>query len=154
MLAVVVFQLVGLFDDNPFTQVDVLVLLIAILLFLLFWVLRRVNFDEHNIYRVWGIKEKAVALSSIFRIERTGISLNNRKYWRVRYRDQDDQESKFIFLQGNFQSGSVKALMEAVKEVNPEVEIVESYIWNQWEHQKRHKTKRKEKKEAQQKGEA
>lgn len=144
-LVVIVFQTIGLFSAP--TQTDVLVLLIAILLFLLFWVLRRVNFDENNIYRIWGNKEKAVALTSVIRIERSGMKLNSRKYWRVRHQDKDGQEQKFVFLEGNFQHGSVKELIDAVRKVNPGVEVEESHIWNQVEQQKRRRAKRKARKE-------
>ena len=149
MLLVILWQIAGFFDDAPFAQVDVLVLLIAILLFLVFWVLRRVNFDEENIYRVYGKKEKAVALTSITRIEKTGMRFGKGgRYWRLRYADQDGREQKFLFKEGTFQSGSIKALFEAVQKVNPGVEIEKSHIWNQVELQKRRKANRKAKKEA------
>lgn len=145
MLAVIIFQTAVLFSSP--TQTDVLVLLIAVLFFLLFWVLRRVNFDENNIYRIYGYKEKATPFSSVVRIERSGIKLDNRKYWRLRYRDKDGRERKFLFLEGNFQHGSVNELITAVKKVNPGVEIEESYIWNQVGQQKRRRSKRKARKE-------
>lgn len=147
-LLVILWQIAGLFDDSPFTQIDVLVLFIAILLFLVFWVLRRVNFDEENIYRIYGKKEKVVAFSSITRIEKTGMRLGKGgRYWRVRHTDKDGREQKFLFKEGTFQSGAVKALFEAVKKVNPGVEIEESHIWNQVELQKRRKAKSQAKKE-------
>ena len=149
MLLVILWQIAGLFDDSPFTQIDVLVLLIAILLFLVFWVLRRVNFDENYIYRIWGTKEKAVAFTSITRIERTGMRFGRgNRYWRLRHTDKDGQEQKFLFREGNFQHGAVKELVEAIQKVNPGLEFEASHIWNQVEQQKRRKEKRKAKKEA------
>ncbi len=62
--------------------------------------------------------------------------------WRLRY-DTEAGEKSFLFIDGVFQQGSVKALMAAVQKMNPDVEIEESYIWNQWEQQKRRKAKRK-----------
>ena len=147
-LLVILFQIASLFDDDGWSSVDVLVLLSAVLLFLLFWVLRRVNFDNQNIYRVYGTKEKATAFSAITRIEKTGMRLGKGgRYWRVRYTDKDGQEAKFLFKEGNFQHGSVKELFEAVRKINPDVEIEESHIWNQVEQQKRRKAKRKARKE-------
>ena len=144
----VIWQLIGLFDDNDWTQVDTLVLLCAILLFLLFGLLRRVSFDENNIYRTWGSREKAVAFTAIKRIEQTGIRIGQgSRYWRLRHTDKDGQEQKFLFREGNFQHGAVKELVEAIQKVNPALEFEASHIWNQVEQQKRRKAKRKAKKE-------
>ena len=146
MLAVVLWQVIGIFDENPFTQTDVLVLLVAILLFLIFWVLRRVEFDEDAIYRVYGNKEIAVPLEAVVRIEKSGVAINNRKMWRLRYVDKNNKERKFLFLEGNFRSGSVDELIKRVEAINENLEVERSYIWNQWEHQKRRRAARKEKK--------
>ncbi len=73
--------------------------------------------------------------------------MNNRRYWRVRHTDKDGEEKKFSFLEGNFQHGSVKELIAAIRKVRPGVEVEESHIWNQVERQKRRKAKRKARKE-------
>ena len=145
MLTVIIWQVIGIFDDNPFTQTDWLVLLVAILLFLIFWVLRRVEFDEEAIYRVYGNRENAVPFGAVVRIEKSGVAMNDRKMWRLRYIDKDNKERKFLFLEGNFQSGSVNELIKRVEAINENLEVERSYIWNQWEHQKRRKAARKDK---------
>lgn len=112
----------------------------------LFYNLRRVKFDDENIYRIYGKREKPVAFTAISRIEKSGAKLNSRRMWRLRY-DNEGKEDSFLFIDGIFQHGSVKELIEKVRTGNPGVEIEESHIWNQVEHQKRRKKKRKERKE-------
>lgn|GEM_PF-4699372 len=109
---------------------------------MLFYVMRRIKFDDEHIYRIYGYKDKAIPFTSVRRIEKSGTAINNRKMWRLRY-DTEAGEKSFLFIDGVFQQGSVKALMAAVQKMNPDVEIEESYIWNQWEQQKRRKAKRK-----------
>ena len=145
MLVVALFQFTALFNEP--SQADIVVLLIAILLFLLFWVMRRVEFDEDFIYRVYGNKEKPVPLQAVVRIEKSGVAVNSRKKWRLRYIDKDNKERKFLFLEGNFRSGSVNELIEKVEAVNKDLEVERSYIWNQVEQQKRRRARRKAKKD-------
>ncbi len=138
-----------LFFSNVFSegwQTDLILTLIFAGLTALFYNLRRVRFDDENIYRIYGKREKPVAFAAISRIERSGAKLNSRRMWRLRY-DNEGKEDSFLFIDGIFQHGSVKELIQKVRAVNPGVEIEESYIWNQVEQQKRRKARRKAKKE-------
>lgn len=132
------------FSEN--WQSNLLLSLVFLGLTMLFYVMRRVKFDDENIYRIYGRREKAVPFSTVIRIEKSGTAINSRKMWRLRY-DTKEGEKSFLFIDGIFQHGSVKELMAAVRKVKPDVEIEESYIWNQWEHQKRRKAKKRAEKE-------
>ncbi|MCE7991042.1 MAG: hypothetical protein HEP71_03645 [Roseivirga sp.] len=144
----VILELVISSIENAETRSrDLLILLVFLLLYYLLFKMRRVRFDEGHIYRIYGKKEKAVPFSEVQRIEKSGAKLNSRRMWRLRYLDADKEEKNFLFIDGIFQHGSVKELIEKVRAVNPGVEVEESHIWNQVEQQKRRKKKRKERRE-------
>ena len=107
--------------------------------FFLFWttlvilahISRRVRFDQENLYRTYGPREKVQPFTSIIRIERSGAKLSNRRFWNVIYKTDDGRESRIRFLEGNFQHGSVNEFIKAVQAVNPEVQIERSHFWAQ-----------------------
>lgn len=141
-------ELVITIIENAETRLrNSLILLVVLLLYYLLFKMRRVRFDDGHLYRIYGKKEKAVPFSRVLRIEKSGAKLNGRRMWRMRYLDDDKEEKKFLFIDGVFQHGSVKELIEKVRAVNPGVEVEESHIWNQVEQQKRRKARRKAKKE-------
>lgn len=149
LIPVMLELLISSIENSEIRERNLLILLVILVLYYLLFKMRRLRFDEVNIYRIYGKKEKALPFDSILRIERSGAKMNGRRMWRLRFLNNDKQEKSFLFIDGVFQHGSVKELIQKVRAVNPGVEIEESHIWNQVEQQKRRKKKRKERKEKQ-----
>lgn len=133
-------------------QVDIVTSLVFLILTWLFYKMRRVRFDDENIYRIYGKKENVVSFNSIKRIEKSGATINSRRMWKLRYEKEGGREASFLFIDGIFQHGSDKELISAVSKVNPSVEVEESYFWNEVEHYKRRRAKRKERKKERNEG--
>ena len=129
-------------------ETNLILFLIFTVLTFLFWRIRRVRFDDQYIYRIYGKKEKPVAFTAIKRIERSGATRNSRRMWRLRYENEEGKEAKYLFIDGIFRHGSVKELIQAVRKINPALEVEESHIWNQIEQQRRRRKRRKERKES------
>ena len=91
--------------------------------------MRRLRFDDENIYKIYGSKEKVVPLSSVIRFEASGAKMNSRRMWKLFYLDKDGKKRKIHFVEGTFQHGSVKELIKRLPMNNPDVEIEESYFW-------------------------
>lgn len=147
LIPVMLELIISIIQNAETRERNIFILLVVILIYFLLFISKRVRFDETHIYRIYGRREKAVPFTAVVRIEKSGVKINSRKMWRLRYLDKDEQEQNFLFLDGIFQHGSVGELIERVKEAKPSVEIEESYIWNQVEQQKRRRKKRKERKE-------
>lgn len=126
---------------------DIVTFQVFLILTWLFYKMRRVRFDDENIYRIYGKKEKVVPFTSIRRIEKSGAKINSKRMWRLRYEKEGGGEASFLFTDGAFRHGSDKELIKKVRKVNPGVEIEESYVWNEVEHYKRRRKKRKERKQ-------
>ena len=104
-------------------------------LFLLFYNLRRIQFDDGHVYRIYGKSEKALPFSDIQSIKRSGIKVNGTRLWKVTFSGKGNKERKFLFKEGTFQHGSTKQLIEAVKKANPSVVIWHNPFFNHSENE-------------------
>jgi hypothetical protein len=102
----------------------------------LLYISRRVRFDEKALYRIYGRNEKVTSFESIESIKATGSKVNNRRVWKVTYLDKDGLAHKYRFLEGTFQSFSIKELIKAVRRVNPSVVVWTHPFFNKPEEKK------------------
>lgn len=102
---------------------DLIGLVTCALVFYLIYRSRKIQFDVQALYIVNGKKEKAIPLQSIESIKRSAAKINGTRMWKITYCLKDKESSKFLFLEGLFQHGSVKELIAKTQEVHPKVVV-------------------------------
>ncbi len=99
--------------------INIAVVLFCIGLFMWMKKLRKLKYDEENLYIIRAKSEKVVHYSKIRSIKRSKAKVNGTRYWILRYEDEDNKEKKIryflSFFYGDFHN--------KVKEINPEVVI-------------------------------
>ena len=116
-------------ESGP-SEGEIIIFLICITCFVALYLSRRVRFDEDNIYRINGKRERATSFSSIVSIKRSRIKVNNQRMWKVTYKDEVDQEKKFRFLEGLFQHGSTQEFIQNAQRVNPSIVVWQHPFFN------------------------
>ncbi len=119
-LAVIIILVIPeAFQKSANQQIIIVSLLIAAIVWIILYMSQRIRFDSGNFFITNGQRERVIPFAQIDSVKRSGRKYNNRKYWYIEYSDKDDQPKKKYFLEGNFQHNSVKELIEAIKEVKP-----------------------------------
>lgn len=101
-------------------------LMIYVMLFLLFRLSRRLQFDSKNFYIIRGNNEKIIPFISIISIKKSSSKVNGGRYWKMLYQD----EFKTEHICRYFPTLDTKKLNESVKKVNPNVVIWEHPFFN------------------------
>lgn len=106
--------------ENPQNIIwDLLFLLICAILYFLFSISRRLQFDTQNFYIIRGSNEKAIHFSSIISIKKSSTKINGGRYWKMIYKDEFGSEHKCRYFFDFF----YKEFHENVKKINPDVVI-------------------------------
>jgi len=98
---------------------NVVFLMISIGLYVLLKRLRRLNYDDENLYVIHGKKEKAIHYATIVSIKRSSTKVNGSRYWILRYNDENNKTHKIRYFLSFFYSDFHKK----VRLINPDVVI-------------------------------
>lgn len=94
-------------------------LMLCGMLFLIFYSIRRLQFDKDNLYIIKGSDETIVPLSSIISIKKSSTKVNGSRYYKILYKDEFNEEHIRRYMPGIF--GESKNFIAAVQKANPDV---------------------------------
>jgi hypothetical protein len=121
---------IGALESSEGRSLNTLCFLIFTLLTFLFFIMRRVRFDENGLYRIYGKKEKFVPISDIVSIKRSAMKINSTRMWKVTYHDKDQLEHKIFFLEGTFRHGSTQEFIKLATSQKPSIVVWQHPFFN------------------------
>lgn len=89
------------------------------MLYFIFYRLRRMQFDNDNLYIIKGGDETVVPFVSIISIKKSSTKVNGSRYYKILYKDEFNSGRTRRYFPSFF--GESKSFITAVKKANPDV---------------------------------
>ncbi|MEZ5016968.1 MAG: hypothetical protein R2800_07935 [Flavipsychrobacter sp.] len=120
--------LLELVNTDGYTLLKSGILLGCILFYFIFWSVRKIRFDNTNLYVIKGNREKLVPLKNIKKLAKSRAKVNGERFWIITF-EEDHQEKKLRYF-SSFINGNNKTFKAAIQKANPDVVIWEHPFFN------------------------
>lgn len=116
----------------------------------LFWIYRKIKYDEQNVYFISGNRKTIVPFETITELKKSKSKINSERFWILKFKNEEGAIKTRRFFHGIFQGGP-KDFHKNVKALNPSLNIQFTTNYSQmvdsWNDMKERKRKKKEKKQ-------
>ncbi len=113
------FILVEIVSEPGEFLIKLFLLMLCGIFYFVFYRIRRLQFDNDNLYILKGKDETVVPFVSIISIKKANTKVNGQRYYKILYKDEFNTEHIRRYMPGIF--GESKNFIATVKKANPDV---------------------------------
>lgn len=105
--------------------------LLLVMAFYLLGRLRKIRYDDQNLYLIYGKTEKIIPFKAICELKESAARVNGSRYWLLTYSNDQGKAKTIRFFHGIFQ-GFTEDFHKPLRMANPSVKIIKFSRYKQF----------------------